>query len=59
VQNIKPDILLEKKSDIQELKKAFIVLKVTNKISKTGKDIRWVFDHFDKDKSGHCKLIIS
>jgi len=33
----------------------FNTLKVTNKISKTGKDVRWVFEQFDKDKDGHCK----
>ena len=54
---IKPDVLLEKNVS-EETRIEFIILKVTNKIAKMGKDARWVFENFDKDHSGHCKLSV-
>jgi hypothetical protein len=51
---IKPDNLLEKHVS-EEMKIEFIVLKITNRIAKMGKDVRWVFESFDSNKSGHCK----
>lgn len=50
----KPDKLIEKGATEEE-KIEFLILKVTNRISKLGKDIKWVFDAFDTDHSGHCK----
>ena len=44
-----------KNEKIDELKKEFSILKITNRIAKMGKDVKWVFEHFDQENTGHCK----
>lgn len=51
---MKPDILLSKEAT-EEQRIEFTVLKVVNRISKMGKDAKWVFDAFDEDGSKHRK----
>ena len=51
-------MLLEKQVS-EDVKVEFIILKITNRIAKMGKDARWVFEIFDSDKSGHCKFFLS
>lgn len=46
---LKPDILLQKGSDKVQMKLELIVLKITNKIAKTGRDIKSMFKEWDKD----------
>jgi hypothetical protein len=37
----------------------YSVLKITTRISKLGKDIKYIYDTLDTDKSGSCKISIS
>jgi len=48
-EQLKPDILLQKGSDKIQMKLELIVLKITNKIAKTGRDIKSMFKEWDKD----------
>lgn len=50
--NLKPDVLFEKRPDRQDLELQYLILKVTNRIAKMGKDTRWVFEQFDTDGNG-------
>lgn len=54
---IKPDTF--KSIDDPHLLKMFFVdysvLKITSRIAKLGKDLKFIYDGLDKDKSGSCK----
>ena len=54
--NLKPDILFQKRPDRQQLELQYLILKVTNRIAKLGKDTRWVFEQFDQDGNGTRKF---
>ena len=56
--NLKPDILFERRPDRQDLELQYLMLKVTNRIAKMGKDSRWVFEQFDTDGNGTRKSFI-
>lgn len=43
---IKPELLMQK-NVTDETKIEFIILKLTNRIAKMGKDPKWVFETFD------------
>lgn len=55
--SIKPDTF--KSIDDPHLLKMFFVdysvLKITSRIAKLGKDLKFIYDGLDKDKSGSCK----
>lgn len=53
--NLMPDCLLCKNDDRQELVLKFLVLKITNKFAKIGKDIKTIFESMDTEKRGYCK----
>ena len=50
--NLKPDFFKEQ-PDNYELPLEFCVLKITNKISRSGRDIKKVFRQWDVNNSGH------
>ena len=55
---IKPDILKSTSvsaDEKDELSLKFSILKITNRIAKTGKDVATVFKSFDKANSGSRK----
>jgi hypothetical protein len=56
--NLKPDCLFKKSDERNELVLKFLVLKITNKFAKIGKDIKNIFETFDSGKRGYCKSII-
>lgn len=57
---IKPDTFktIDALKDQATLKKFFVdysVLKITSRVAKLGKDLKFIYDTLDKDKSGSCK----
>ena len=55
ITNLQPDCLLQKSDDRNELILKFLVLKITNKFAKLGKDIKTIFESMDTAKRGYCK----
>lgn len=53
--NLKPDCLFKKSDDRNDLVLKFLVLKITNKFAKIGRDIKHIFETFDQTKCGYCK----
>ena len=52
---IKPDVLLKNSPTRNLLELRFLVLKITTKLSKLGKNPHWFFISLDADGGGTCK----
>ena len=46
---------MQKSEDRNDLHLKFLLLKITNKIAKMGKEMRKIFDLMDINKNGFCK----
>jgi len=60
VTTIKPDILLKRSANRNQLDLRYSVLKITTKLSRMGKNPHWFFLQLDADKGGtlDCEEII-
>ena len=58
--NIWPDQLNQiDKGDKEKLKKFYLeysILKITTRMAKLGKEVKYIYDTLDKDRSGSCIL---
>lgn len=57
IHNLKPDCLLVDSEDRADKILKFVVLKITNKIAKIGKDLKSIFDDMDRCNRGYCKCL--
>lgn len=55
VTSLKPDLLLKRTPNRYHLELRFLVLKITTKLSRLGKNPQWFYAQLDADKSGTCK----
>jgi hypothetical protein len=59
--NIRPDCAnytsINNAEERKRVKLEFLLLKLIYKISKLGKDAKYVYEVIDTDKSGKCKMI--
>ena len=53
--HLRPDCVLTNDPNRKKLELRFSLLKITNKIAKTGKDPRWLYHQLDADGNGTCK----
>jgi hypothetical protein len=55
--SLKPDMLLKKQENKEQLVLELVILKIINKIARLGVNIKHVFEGWDSDKNNQCKYI--